>query len=137
VTIVLARDWLGSCCRYGSPSGRTPPNSAGWPKALPVIVDVGENHGGAAEGHRFQGGWVTPHRPRAAAAKLMLMLCRVEAAPDIGSILHLAPPLLVAPSMVPRKTLLISGRVGDLQPHLLAEHRQPTTGGTTPRGTRS
>jgi hypothetical protein len=86
-------------------SGRTPPNSAGWPKALPVVADVGENHGGAAEGHRFHGGWVTPHRPRSAAAKLMLMLCRVEAAPDIGSILHLAPPLLVVPSMVPRKDI--------------------------------
>jgi hypothetical protein len=33
----------------------------------------------------------------------MLLLCRFEAAPDIGSILHLAPPPLVVPSMVPRK----------------------------------
>ena len=85
------------------PSGRTPPNSAGWPQALPVVADVRENHGGAAASHRFHGGWVTSHRPRAGAAKLMLMLCRVEAAPDISSILHLAPPLLVVPSIVPRK----------------------------------
>jgi hypothetical protein len=40
------------------------------------------------------------------------MLCRFEAAPDIGSILHLAPPLLVVPSMVPHKDIANQGRDG-------------------------
>jgi hypothetical protein len=59
---------------------------------------------------------------------LMLMLCRVEAAPDIGSISiwHLRCSLF--PPWCPTKALLISGRMGDLQPQLLAEHRQSFTG---------
>jgi hypothetical protein len=56
VTIVLARDWLGSCCRRGSSGVAEPvPTPLVGPKALPVVADVGENYGGAAEGHRFHG----------------------------------------------------------------------------------
>ena len=74
-------------------------------------------------------GWVTPHPPRVAAAKLMLMLCRVEAAPDLGSILHLAPLCSLFPLWCPAKALPTTGRVGHLPPHLLAEHRQSSIGG--------
>ena len=56
MTIVLARDWLGSCCGRGSPRVAEPlPTPLVGPKALTVVADVGENHGGAAEGHRFHG----------------------------------------------------------------------------------
>ena len=74
-------------------------------------------------------GWVTPHPPRVAAAKLMLMLRRVEAAPDIGSILHLAPLCSLFPLWCPAKALPTTGRVSHLPPHLLAEHRQSSIGG--------
>ena len=74
-------------------------------------------------------GWVTPHPPRVAAAKLMLMLCRVEAAPDIGSILHLAPLCSLFPLWCPAKALPTTGRVSHLPPYLLAEHRQSSIGG--------
>jgi hypothetical protein len=39
------------------PSGRTPPNSAGWPPSATCGSGrTQENHGGAAESHRFHGG---------------------------------------------------------------------------------
>jgi hypothetical protein len=98
--VTRARDWSGSCCRRDIPRVAEPlPNSSGWPKVLAVVADVPENHGGAAKDHRSHG------TGNLAAAKLILMLCTVEAAPDIGSILHLAPPLLVVPSIVSRESV--------------------------------
>jgi hypothetical protein len=55
VTIVVAGDGWEAAADVAPPEWPNPPNSAGWPKALPVVVDVGENYGGAAEGHRFHG----------------------------------------------------------------------------------
>ena len=55
MTIVLAGDGWEAAADVAPPEWPNPPNAAGWPKALPVVVEVGENYGGAAEGHRFHG----------------------------------------------------------------------------------
>jgi hypothetical protein len=49
-----------------------------------------------------------------------------------SSIWHLLR--LLFPPWCPAKALPTTSRVGDLQPHLLAEHRQSSTGGFTLRG---
>ena len=130
VTIVLGAGLVGKLLpTWLPPSGRTPPDSGGWHQSATRGSGRRRELWRRCRRSPLPRGWVTPHPPRVAAAKLMLMLCRVEAAPDIGSILHLAPLCSLFPLWCPAKALPTTGRVGHLPPHLLAEHRQSSIGG--------